>query len=246
MTETAALRALQRVDLEIQKWERLFEQLEERQQVRQSREQAQRCGKALEEAESELHQERRRLRQLEASLEELETEVESLQHKLFSGTGGEGPRELAGMQARLSDRQSQKLAVEEEIMGLWVTLEDAEQRVRRTRDAAGDSDEILQEHLRILKQRENQLQSELQKLKVQRQELVQKLPPSWLRVYQKLGQEKPGAVVVSHKDGRCLGCRVTLPSRVLRQGTTQSLRHCPHCGRILLDSESPDSQSQEG
>ncbi len=246
VTETAALRALQQVDLEIHRWEIRLEQLEERHRVQQSQKKVQACRRAWEEAESTLQGGRRRLRHLEASLEELELELERLQQKLFSGTGGEGPRELTGLQARSADRQTQKLGVEEEIMVLWDTLEEAERQVEKRRAAFKENEEILQGHLRNLEQQEKQLRAEMERLQERRRELVQEVPPSWLRVYQKLGEEKTGAVVVGHSEGRCLGCRVTLPSRVLRQGETHSLRHCPHCGRILLDRDNPDDQGQEG
>ncbi len=196
-------------------------------------------NKALEQAKADLEAIRKELSALqekqrtsEWAVDDLQAKLKPIQQKLFAGSVS-NPKELGNLQQQATQLKSRVREEEDkilEMMGQAEALQDAAA-------AKGASvDEIEQEWA----DKRNQLLAEQTELREtidsdrkKKDEILSQLDPAHLRLYEKLRQLKQGSAVAKIEQGRCQGCRITVPVSELSQARAGELVQCGSCSRVL-------------
>ena len=79
------------------------------------------------------------------------------------------------------------------------------------------------------------IEAELQSLQNSRDTAVQQIEAETLRTYEHLRLVKNGRAVAKIEQGRCMGCRMSLPmSDQQKARSGREMATCSNCGRILF------------
>ena len=70
-------------------------------------------------------------------------------------------------------------------------------------------------------------------LRQEREQQNAKIDPQISELYHTLRKQR-GTAIARVEQGRCLGCRIALPTTVLQRARTDSVVPCTSCGRILF------------
>ena len=90
------------------------------------------------------------------------------------------------------------------------------------------------ENQQKLSKQQTELEAELAKLEQKREMLAGQIDSVSLDLYEEVRRAKQGQAVAKVMQGRCQGCRISLPvSDQQRARMGQELAQCSNCGRIL-------------
>jgi hypothetical protein len=64
-------------------------------------------------------------------------------------------------------------------------------------------------------------------------EILSHIDPAHLQLYERLRQQKQGNAVAKIEQGRCQGCKITIPVSELSQARAGELVQCGSCSRVL-------------
>jgi predicted nucleic acid-binding Zn-ribbon protein len=226
----AELYALQEVDSAVDACERELEQvrahLDEGAEVAAARAEVARL-------ETELAAAQRRLRELETAATDLRAKMTPIEQRLYSGAVRH-PKELQGLQDELTMYRRQLDRVEDDELAAMEALEGATAALAAARERLVALETAWQEEQARLRQREQELLAQRDRLQAQRQARAGRVTPTLLALYERLRPLKRGQAVARIERGVCAGCRITLPTTVQQRARagTQVLQ-CPSCERIL-------------
>jgi predicted nucleic acid-binding Zn-ribbon protein len=230
------LRALSRIDTEIQELEAENERLPEE----------------IEELEAE----RRRMR---ADLEAAEGELESLSkdRKLME-------RELEDLQAKLADLTAKRLAIktneeyaalsheitfvereievkEDAILGILERQEAVAATIAEFREGVSESEREIDRGVEALQAELSRLDDALAVKRDERLRVATRIDDSVLERYERILASKGDTALANVSDGACSGCYMTLPPQtVIEVKRADRLMECQSCGRILFWRPEPD------
>lgn len=221
----------------------LYDLLELDQEIEKSRESIKEIDNVLEdkallfESQQSLNKATSILRRQEAQRTDLELTIEStttkgntIEKKMYSGTVT-NPRELEDMQRELQMVRSKESELEDNLLKVLQSLEKTQPAVTK-----------LMAHIdNIRTKRENQesrlvnkratLKKSLTKLVEQKGNLSSLITPQYLTLYQSIRVPNP---LVKIEKGMCQGCRIALPTRVIKTARISvNPTQCPSCTRIL-------------
>ncbi|MDY6834013.1 MAG: C4-type zinc ribbon domain-containing protein [Chloroflexota bacterium] len=194
----------------------------------------------LNEAEMGLKEEQDRVaaqqkeqRDLEWETDDIRTRLKSLKDKLYGGTV-KNSKELASLEKEVTHLTAEAERKEDRLLELMSQLEHARQQVG---DKEGTTKELRQ-HISAKKQEilaeKALLEKTVSENREKRESLASTLDGNVLKLYEVLRINKRGRVVASVEQGRCQGCRITLPvSKVQDVRMQRGLVQCDHCERIL-------------
>ena len=89
------------------------------------------------------------------------------------------------------------------------------------------------EEVRSLKEEQLSLARRLKELHEQREQLVEMATAQSLAVYESTQRRAGELAVVGLRNGRCLGCQVTVPAHQVKAAVEGNLVYCDSCSRIL-------------
>lgn len=230
MNKAKQLYELQEVDLEIQRKTEALTQIKNQ------------LGKDddLVAARSGLETLKKRLDDLEHQqkmeeweLDDLGTKIAPVEKKLYDGSV-KNPRELTGLQQDLELLKTQRGQREDKLLALMMEVEAAQQEVRQKGSEFVALEREWQENQQKLSQQKTELEEELAKLEQKRERLAGQTDSACLRLYEEVRRAKQGQGVAKVMQGRCQGCRISLPmSDQQRARMGHELVQCSNCGRIL-------------
>ena len=194
----------------------------------------------LRQARADLQGEEKGLVRLRTRVRDLELEAKTLNGKAAATEqrlyGGEvrNPKELASLQADLTNLRTRRDNLEDEILLGLTQIDDCDLRLRRAQ-------ERWQAVSSAWEARQAELQAQVSSLRAQLAELDERvgrlrgaLPASLLQLYDEACRKKGGRGIAAIRKGLCEGCRVSVPTGIVQQvrGGDEILR-CSSCGRIL-------------
>jgi hypothetical protein len=173
-----------------------------------------------------------RQRTAEYAVDDLQAKLQPIQQKLMK-VSGSTPKELAAMERQAQQLRAQVREEEDRVLEMMDQAE-ALQNDAAARAAAVDRIE------RDWAERRTRLQAEQADLMAAaesdqriRDEIQAQIDPIHLQLYEKLRQRKQGSAVARIEQGRCQGCRITIPVSELTQARAGELVQCGSCSRVL-------------
>ena len=175
-----------------------------------------------------------RQKELDAITTELTVRIEAAEAKLYGGTV-KNPRELqdletdvAQIKRQRSDRETELLAVMDELEAEQAKRDEAVKLLARAEKVWKAEQESMQREREVL-------QPGLASLNDARKAKAAAIPPGELALYEQVKKGHAGRAVAEVRNGTCLSCRVTLPTRQASGIKTSATPvRCPSCGLILL------------
>ena len=228
MSLPGQLYRLQQLDLELQRQQDLINGINE--QLNKN--------EGLIEAESELTSRKQRLAEVEKrqkvvewALEDLQEKTNHLSKKLYGGAI-KNPKELVNLEQEAKDLRSKLGSKENDLLELMTQVETMQGEMKASAEELEHLSQEWHQKQENLKQRKSGAESELAKLSPDRQELAQQISREALQLYEqiRLTKQEPVAKV---EQGRCQGCRITLPTSQWQRAKAGDLVQCSSCNRIL-------------
>jgi len=188
--------------------------------------------------QAHLEQSKGKVRQLESDRKNLELEVEEKKQLIakyslqqFQTRKNEEYRALAH---EIELCKEAIVKIEDREIELMEAAETAQKEVVRATLASNETQKMVEDQIRQLSSREENLKKELAELEVNREELAAAAGDAARGRYERLLRSKGENVVVGVQHGVCGGCHMKLQRQVIVtcQGN-QELVACPNCGRIL-------------
>ncbi len=197
-------------------------------------------NKALEKAEAELEQERQSLARLEKEQRSGEWEAEDIrakcvpaEKKLYSGSV-KNPKELVSLQQDVAALKARIREKEDKVLEIMGQVEEMKAKVADRTVEVGGLRRKWEEGRRELAAERTRLEALLAEGQQKRQALCASVGSAALELYEFLRGGKQGQAVVRVEQGRCQGCRITLPLNELQRVRMDGeLVQCNTCERIL-------------
>lgn len=188
---------------------------------------------AIKQAEQTLRAHQSEQREREFELATIETRIKDHEQRLYSGKGS--PRDLQALQRDIEHDKERRGAAEEAALSAMDAVEQARAEVDRIKQAV---ERVLRESSSDKQQfvsARAQAQSQLDRKNEERSRVEAGLPPPAMSTYERLRQRMPDGVAVAEVvQGRCEGCRTSLPSaEVQRAKHAETPVQCSACQRIL-------------
>jgi predicted nucleic acid-binding Zn-ribbon protein len=230
MNKVKQLYELQEVDLEIQHkteaWAQVRSQLGKDDDLVAARSAYDTVKKHLADLE---HQQKTE----EWELNELGAKIAVVEKKLFGGSL-KNPKELMAFQHDLDILKTQRGEREDKLLVLMMDVESSQQDVSLKKSDFEKIEREWQENQQKLSQEKAKLETELTDLEQKRNLLAGQIDSDSLSLYEEVRRVKQGQAVAKVMQGRCQGCRISLPvSDQQRARMGQELVQCSNCGRIL-------------
>ena len=212
---------------------RLSRQLQQTEAALADQSKARAAELANRQAEEALRARQTEQRDREFELATLEARIKDHEQQLYSGRGS--PRDLQALQRDIEHDRSRRDELEERALAAMEASEAARVEQARIRAATKRVLEETAAGQAQLRDAREQLRAAVQRCGAQRAQLVGALDGPSLALYERLSQRLPDGIAVAEVvQGRCAGCRTTLPSaEVQRARQTEGLVQCSACGRIL-------------
>lgn len=130
--------------------------------------------------------------------------------------------------------KTQRREREDKLLALMMDVESSQQDINLKKHDFEKADQEWRENQQKLLQQQTELQTELAALEQKRNLLAGQIDSDSLSLYEEVRHAKQGQAVAKVMQGRCQGCRISLPvsdQQKARMG--QELVRCSNCGRIL-------------
>ncbi len=200
-------------------------------------------NRLMEELKRRLSTSEERLKQTKSSqaMQDLEAKqfqakVQSLEERLYGGSV-RNQKELESITSELQYTKQQSSESDEQLLALMLSVDELEEQIAETQERIKEL-ESTQAEVRVrLAGERDALKDGLASDADERARMVEAIPALLLSQYERLRKAKQGVAVAMVQGGRCMACRLALPTREL-----QSLRSsnvpitCSSCGRILYAS----------
>ena len=220
---------LQQFDLRLEKTAEMLSQVEHQLNHNQALEQAKADLEAIQKDQAALQEKQRAA---EYTVDDLQAKLKPIQQKLFAGSIS-NPKELGAIQQQANQIKSHIREEEDKVLDMMGQAE-ALQNAAAAKAASVDSIE------REWSEKRNQLLAEQADLlaaadseRKKKDEILNQIDPAHLQLYEKLRQQKQGNAVAKIEQGRCQGCKITIPVSELSQARAGELVQCGSCSRVL-------------
>jgi predicted nucleic acid-binding Zn-ribbon protein len=178
----------------------------------------------FETARKQLDELRQSQQTLEIEIADLSAKIKAGENKLYGGAVG-NPKELVSLQQDIENLKQRRAQLENRTMEIIVQVDLAS----ATAETAGNA----------LKEVESAWHTQGHKLTTALPALIQKqktqsaaIPPESLSYYYALKKQR-GRAVARVEQGLCCGCRISLPTILVKRARGNILVQCSSCGRIL-------------
>jgi len=172
-------------------------------------------------------------RAAEWGVDELEQKIAAEEKKLYEGSV-KNPRELMNLQHEIDLIKVQRRDREDKLLQVMEEVDTAQRDVNHRAEEMEVMTRDWEEAQKWLSRKQTELEADLDTLTQKRESTVISIDSDGIKTYEELRRVKQGIAVAKLVQGRCLGCRISLPvsdQQKARMG--QKLATCSNCGRIL-------------
>jgi len=174
-----------------------------------------------------------RQRTAEWEVEEQEKKIAAEEKKLYEGSV-KNPRELMSLQQEVELLKEQCKDLEEKLLVAMMEVDTGQKDVAQQNTELKNMEKKWEEDQKRLSGEKSALEIELDTLTKRRNALVGQIDTANIKTYDELRRVRQGIAVAKLVQGRCQGCRISLPvSDQQRARLGQKLATCSNCGRIL-------------
>jgi predicted nucleic acid-binding Zn-ribbon protein len=194
-------------------------------------------------ARSQVETARERLADLERqqktaewAADDIGAKVAKEEKKLYEGSV-KNPRELMGLQQEVDLVKQKRAAQEEQLLAIMLDVDAAQLEFDRSSSELKDLQGRWEAEQKELSAEQSKLEASLAALQEKRNRALEHIDHAGIRLYEGLRQAKQGRAVAKVEQGRCQGCRISLPvsdQQGVRLG--HEVVTCSNCGRILCAS----------
>ena len=189
---------------------------------------------ALDGARKQLLELEHQQRTAEWAVDEIAGKISSEEKKLYEGSV-KNPRELMNLQQEVELLKEKRSKREEELLTAMMEVETAQQDTVKQQSALEVMEREWEEAQKKLSREKEESEAELDALARKKSALTSRIETASLKTYEELRRVKQGLAVAKLVQGRCQGCRISLPmSDQQRARMGQKLATCSNCGRILF------------
>jgi uncharacterized protein len=220
---------LQQIDLDLDKTTQTLLEIERQLSINQDLEDAKAL---LQNSQQRLSEMQSKQKSAEWSVDDLQAKLKPIQQKLFAGTI-HNPKDLVNLQQQASQLKNQLREEEDKALDIMDQVEVLQSQI------AGDSAQVkrLEEEWEVTRKQllaeQARLNEVLESTQQKRNELASTLDADHLAIYENLRERKQGQAVARIEQGRCQGCRLSVPVSELTQARAGELVQCGSCGRVL-------------
>ena len=176
--------------------------------------------------------------QLGGEVSQLARDIEAAEVARYSGDR-KTPEEAALHEASQAALREDQSKLEEGELELLAAIESLENRIGEHEASRAVALEELDRAVEAIRAVEAEVERELEGLAKDRHSLAERIPPDLLKAYDRVRAQAraAGRGAAQLSEGRCKGCRISLPSlevtRMLAQ-PEDALIQCPQCRRVLI------------
>jgi predicted nucleic acid-binding Zn-ribbon protein len=166
-------------------------------------------------------------------VDELGTKIAAEEKKLYEGSV-KNPRELMSLQHEIELLKAQHGEREEQLLAVMMEVDTALKDVASKHSELEAMEKEWQDDQERLSREKTELEADSANLTQSRESLRSLIDSASLKAYDELRYAKQGLAVAKLVQGRCQGCRISLPmsdQQKARMG--HKLATCSNCGRIL-------------
>lgn len=178
------------------------------------------------------------LKRNSAGIKEVELEIDTKKAKILK---------LREQQGQIKTNQEYK-AIENEVGSLQKQIREVEEREIELMEAAelirarlADAEQILKREQAVistdmgaLDARLQNIQAEIEQVKVDREKVIPDIDADWLARYQRILKHTGDSALVPVDNGSCGGCHMRLPPQQVQDAKrATAMVHCSFCGRLL-------------
>ena len=169
----------------------------------------------------------------EWGVEELEQKIAAEEKKLYDGSV-KNPRELMSLQQEVESIKHKCGEREEHLLAVMMDVDAARQdSTQKSGDLQSLETQWREDQERLLREQE-ELGAVLADLAQKREAFAAQIDADSLSTYGELRRVKQGLAVAKLVQGRCEGCRISLPVSDLQKARAgRKLATCSNCGRVL-------------
>ena len=172
-------------------------------------------------------------RTAEWGVDELGKRIALEEKKLYEGSL-KNPRELMNLQHEIELLKEKHREQEEQLLAIMMDVDTNQQDVSLKHSELEEMERDWRADQERLSREQADLEADLAMLEQKRESLRKQTDSASLKVYEELRQAKQGLAVAKVVQGRCQGCRISLPmSDQQRARSGHELVTCSNCGRIL-------------
>ena len=188
--------------------------------------------KELEEQKNHITELQKKQKAAEWKVDDVRSKLSPLEKKLYAGSVG-NPKELLNLQEQVATFKTQKSSGEDEILEIMGQIEVLQDRVaQKTKNVENVKKESSARHKELLREKSDLIEN-IELAKQKRLDLITSLGSVHAELYQELRAKKHGQAVSRIEQGRCQGCRISLPMSEVQQARLGGLVQCGSCNRIL-------------
>jgi len=228
MSLAKSLYELHQVDLEIQKKREILDevsrQLGEKEALVKTR-------ASLLDDEKHLAEIEKQQRDVEWEIDDLRSAIAKVNEKLYGGKV-KNPKELLSFDQEVGIFKMNLGRKEDDLLEVMTEVEATQDTVKLAAERLKKLEADWRREQKILAQNQAEVEGQLVELAEKRQAATAGISAEALEVYEGM-RSKKGQAVVKVEQGRCQGCRLTLPVSELQRARAGSLVRCSSCGRIL-------------
>ena len=200
-------------------------------------------NRLMEELKRQLSANEERLMQTKSSqaMQDLEArqfqvKVQSLEGRLYGGSV-RNQKELESITSELQYTKQQSSESDEQLLALMLSVDELEKQITETQARIKELESTQAEARVKLAGERDALKEGLAFDADERARMVEAIPALLLSQYERLRKAKQGVAVAMVQGGRCMACRLALPTRELQSLRTSNVPiTCSSCGRILYAS----------
>jgi predicted nucleic acid-binding Zn-ribbon protein len=231
VSQVKQLYDLQQIDLDV---EMVTEALQQIQAKLSDNAELLQAKAELERENGELHELEKRQHTAEWEIDDLRAKIEPLKKKLYGGSV-KNPKELMTLQEEVEYLNKRINEKEDSALELMSEVESTHKRTDKMKQQVEELEKRWHERETALLAERSELETQLADAKRRREASVAAIDRAELDLYEylRVGRRKP--TVAKVEQGRCQGCRITLPVNKLQQvRARRSLVQCDSCERILF------------
>ncbi len=183
--------------------------------------------KSLQDSQQKIQQ---TLREQQLSLKSLQEKKKERERKMLSSSV---VKEIQGLETSLQELQAGIEALEEEMLGEMLKMEENEKAMARLRSELNHLQNEWSQKLNQFTQEQNAIQTEIHRQEEEEKILRSQGDVKQLLEFDRLMEAKGGIAIAVVSDKTCGVCRMLIPSADLSHLKQDEQVTCQHCGRIL-------------